>query len=239
QILELEKKIVKENKIAGKVKQANCSKRLQKQIETLESRLNNATVHFDTILTRNNKLREEVKTLRICKATLNNLYLKLQNKLDQQWRRMNTAVEQSTQAYEQRMEALARISAVNERHSKDTVQYNIELREQERILDQETKLKTFTLTKFTDRSELEEQAKKNRGIRWEKAPQRAKRSQGESFESREVAYKRLLELAKDGDIDRLLNDFIEKEEKNFACFSYATELNNEMEKMHQRIKDLQ
>lgn len=72
-----------------------------------------------------------------------------------------------------------------------------------------------------------------------KAAQRAKRSQGESFESREVAYKRLLELAEDGDIDRLLNGFIEKEEKNFACFSYATELNNEMEKMQQRIKDLQ
>uniref|UniRef100_A0A8C3KNY7 ODAD1 central coiled coil region domain-containing protein n=1 Tax=Calidris pygmaea TaxID=425635 RepID=A0A8C3KNY7_9CHAR len=236
QILELEKKIVRENEIAGKVKQANSSKQLQKQIETLESRLNNVTVRFDTILTRNNKLREEIETLRICKATLDNFYLKLHKKLDQQWTRMNTAVEQSTQAYEQRMEALARISAMNERHSKDTVQYNVELQERERVLDQETKLKAFTLTKFTDRSELEEQAKKKRDL---KAAQKAKRSQGESFESREVAYKRLLELAEDGDVDRLLNGFIEKEEKNFACFSYATELNNEMEKMQQRIKDLQ
>lgn len=64
-----------------------------------------------------------------------------------------------------RMEALARISAMNERHSKDTVQYNVELQEQERVLDQETKLKTFMLAKFTDRSELEEQAKKKKGIR--------------------------------------------------------------------------
>lgn len=54
-----------------------------------------------------------------------------------------------------------------------------------------------------------------------------------------MAYKRLLELAEDGDFDRLVNGFIEKEEKNFACFTYATELNNEMEKMQQRIKDLQ
>ncbi|KGL89432.1 Coiled-coil domain-containing protein 63, partial [Charadrius vociferus] len=236
QILELEKKIVRQNQIAVKVKQANSSKRLQKQIETLEMRLNNVTVHFDTILTRNNKLREEIENLRIQKAILDNFYLKLHKKLDQQKRRMNTAVEQSTQAYEQRTEALARISAMNERHSKDTVQYNVELQERERVLDQETKLKAFTLTKFTDRSELEEQAKKKKAL---KAAQRAKRSQGESFESREVAYKRLLELAEDGDIDRLLNGFIEKEEKNFACFSYATELNNEMEKMQQRIKDLQ
>lgn len=54
---------------------------------------------------------------------------------------------------------------MNERHSKDTVQYNVELQERERVLDQETKLKTFMLTKFTDRSELEEQAKKRKGIR--------------------------------------------------------------------------
>ncbi|NXN67559.1 CCD63 protein, partial [Himantopus himantopus] len=236
QILELEKKIVRQNQIAVKVKQANSSKRLQKQIETLEMRLNNVTVHYDTTRTRNNKLREEIENLRIQKAILDNFYLKLHKKLDQQKRRMNTAVEQSTQAYEQRMEALARISAMNERHSKDTVQYNVELQERERVLDQETKLKAFTLTKFTDRSELEEQAKKKKAL---KAAQRAKQSQGESFESREVAYKRLLELAENGDIDRMLNSFIEKEEKNFACFSYATELNNEMEKMQHRIKDLQ
>ncbi|KFQ91795.1 Coiled-coil domain-containing protein 63, partial [Nipponia nippon] len=236
QILEQEKKIVKQNRIAAKVKQANSSKQLQKQIETQEMHLYNATVHFDTTLTRNKKLREEIESLRIQKAILNNFYLKLRKKMDQQRRRMKTAVEQSAQASEQRLEALARISAMNERHSKDTVQCNVELQERERVLDQETKLKTFILAKFTDRSELEEQAKKKKAL---KAAQRAKRSQGESFESQEVAYKRLLELTEDGDIDRLLHGFIEKEEKNFACFSYATEMNTEMEKMQWRIKDLQ
>lgn len=54
-----------------------------------------------------------------------------------------------------------------------------------------------------------------------------------------MAYKRLLELAENGDIDQLVNGFTEKEGKNFAYFSYATELNNEMEKLQQRIKDLQ
>ena len=61
----------------------------------------------------------------------------------------------------------------------------------------------------------------------------------ESFESQEVAYRRLLELAEDGNFDRLVDNFIEKEGKNFASFIYITELNNEMEKMKQRIKDVQ
>ncbi|NWH26804.1 CCD63 protein, partial [Grus americana] len=236
EILELEKKIVRQNQIAAKVRQANSSKRLQKQIETLEMRLNNATVHFNAILTRNNKLREEIESLRIQKAVLDNSYLKLHKKLDQQRRRMNTAVKRSAQAYKQRVEVLARISAMKERHSKDIVQYNVELQERERVLHQEDKLKAFAIAKFTDRSELEEQAQKKKAL---KAAQQAKRSQGESFGSRVVAYKRLLELTEDGNIDRLLNGFIEKEEKNFACFNYITELNNEMEKMQWKIKDLQ
>ncbi|XP_047929740.2 coiled-coil domain-containing protein 63 isoform X3 [Anser cygnoides] len=236
QILELQKKIVRQNLIATKVKQANSSKWLQNQIQTLEMRLNNVTVRFDTILAANNKLREEIENLRIQKAILDNFYAKLRKHLDQQKSRMDAAVEQSTQAYEQRVEALARISAMNERHSKDTVQYNVEVQERERIRHQENKLKTFVLAKFTDRFELEEEAKKKEAL---KAARKAKRRQGESFESREVAYKRLLELAENGDIDQLANGFIEKEGKNFAYFSYATELNNETEKLQQRIKDLQ
>ncbi|NXE53476.1 CCD63 protein, partial [Casuarius casuarius] len=235
-IMETEKKIARQNLIAVKVKQANSSKWLQKQIQTLEMRLNHVTVHFDTILTTNTKLRGEIENLRIQKAILDNFYLNLHKKLDQQNRRMGTVIERSTQAYEQRAEALARTSAMKERHCKDTVQYNIELQERERILDQETKLKTFMLIKFMDRSELEEQAKKEEAL---KAVQRAKQRQGESFESREVAYRRLLELAENGDVDRLVKGFIEKEEKNFAYFSYASELNNEMERLQRKIKDLQ
>ncbi|XP_075625703.1 coiled-coil domain-containing protein 63 [Balearica regulorum gibbericeps] len=236
EILELEKKILRQNQIVAKVEQANSSKRLQKQIETLEMRLNNVTVHFDTILTRNSELREEIESLRIQKAALDNSYLKLRKKLDQQRRRMNTAIKRSAQAYKQRMEVLAKISAMKETHSKDIVQYNVELQERERVLHQENKLKAFAIAKFTDRSELEEQAKKKKAL---KAAQRAKQSQGESFGSRVVAYNRLLELTEDGNIDHLLNSFIEKEEKNFACFKYITELNNEMEKIQWKIKDLQ
>uniref|UniRef100_A0A8B9QFZ6 ODAD1 central coiled coil region domain-containing protein n=1 Tax=Apteryx owenii TaxID=8824 RepID=A0A8B9QFZ6_APTOW len=235
-IMEMEKKITRQNLIAAKVKHASSSKGLQKQIQTLEMRLNHVTVHFNTILSINTKLRGEIENLRIQKAILDNFYLNLHKKLDQQNRRMNIVTEQSTQAYEQRAEALARTSAMKERHCKDTVQYNIELQERERILDQETKLKTFMLIKFMDRSELKEQAKKEEAL---KAVQQAKRRQGESFESREVAYRRLLELAENGDIDRLVKEFIEKEERNFAYFSYATELNNEMERLQRKIRNLQ
>ncbi|TFK14008.1 solute carrier family 25 member 33 [Platysternon megacephalum] len=235
-VLEMEKKIKTQKLVVAKVKQVNDSKWLQKQIQMLENRLNHVTVHFDTILTTNATLREEIENLRCQKAIFDNFYSKLHKKLDQQKKTMDTAIEQSSQAYEQRVEALARISAMKERRCKDIAQYNVEFRELERVFDHETKLKAFMLIKLVDRSDFEEQAKREEAL---KASKRARKSKGESFESYEVAYMRLLKLSEDGDIGQLVADFIEKEEKNFAYFSYVTELNNEMERLQKKTQDIQ
>ncbi|NXW66171.1 CCD63 protein, partial [Eurystomus gularis] len=236
QILELEKKAVKQNQRAVKAKQASSSKDLQKQIETLETCLRNVTVHFHTNMTRNKKLQEEIEDLQMQKEIFGNLYFKLHKELDQLGCQMNTVMEQAMQAYEERMEDLARISDMKERNSKDIVKYNIELQERQCVLDQEARLKSLMCTKFTNRSELEEEAVKKRAL---KAAQKAKRSQVESFESHQVAYERLLEMAEDRHIDRLLNDLMKMKKKNFACFRYVTELNSELGKIDQRVKDLQ
>uniref|UniRef100_A0A8D0FEA7 ODAD1 central coiled coil region domain-containing protein n=1 Tax=Strix occidentalis caurina TaxID=311401 RepID=A0A8D0FEA7_STROC len=225
-IIELEKKVVRQNQVATKVKQANRSKQLQKWIEALEMHLNNVTVHFNTVLTRNNKLQEEIKNLQIQKAVLDNSYMKLHKKLDQQMRRMNAAIEQSAQARKQQYVALQTLCAMKEKHNKDTVHFNVEMQERKRVLAQKAQLKNFMLTKSRNRSELEEQ----------KPCVRLKQRQSVSHE---VAYRRLMELAEDGDIDRLVNGFIEREEKNFSCFSYATKLSSEMNKIQQKIEDLQ
>ncbi|XP_068269044.1 coiled-coil domain-containing protein 63 [Nyctibius grandis] len=231
QILELEKQILRQKQRTAKVKQANCSKRLKKQLETAEMRLNHATVCFDTIMTINNKLREEVEHIRMEKAVLDNLHFKLVKKVDRQRRRINTAAEQLEQAHEQRSEALARISRMKERHNEETEKYNIEMKTRGRILDQENSLKTFMFTKLASRSEWEEQAKLRKALKAQ-----AKRGQGES---QEVAYMLLLELAEDGDIDRLLNGFTEKERRNMAYATYSMELKEKVHKMERRIKDIQ
>uniref|UniRef100_A0A8C3SJ15 Coiled-coil domain containing 63 n=1 Tax=Chelydra serpentina TaxID=8475 RepID=A0A8C3SJ15_CHESE len=235
-VIEMEKKIKSQKLIVAKVKQANDSKWLQKQIQMLENRLNHITVRFDTILTTNATLREEIENLRFQKAIFDNFYAKLHKKLEQQKKTMDTAIEQSSQAYEQRVEALARISAMKERRCKDIAQYNVEFRELERVFDHETKLKAFMLIKLVDRSDFEEQAKREEAL---KSSKRARKSKGDSFESYEVAYMRLLKLSEDGDIGQLVADFIEKEEKNFAYFSYVTELNNEMERLQKKTEDIQ
>uniref|UniRef100_A0A2K5K5Q4 ODAD1 central coiled coil region domain-containing protein n=1 Tax=Colobus angolensis palliatus TaxID=336983 RepID=A0A2K5K5Q4_COLAP len=101
-IVQMEKKIANQKQIFTKMQEANNPQKLQKQIHILETRLNLVTVHFDKMLTTNAKLRKEIEDLRFEKAAYDNVYQQLQRCLLMQKKTMNLAIEQSSQAYEQR-----------------------------------------------------------------------------------------------------------------------------------------
>ncbi|XP_063127393.1 coiled-coil domain-containing protein 63 isoform X6 [Rattus norvegicus] len=235
-IVQMERKITNQRQIFLKTQEANNPRKLQKQIHILETRLNLVTVHFDTMLTSNAQLRKDIEDLLFEKAAYDHVYQQLQRRLQTQKKTMNVAIEQSTQAYEQRVEAMARMAAMKDRQQKDISQYNLEIRELERLYDHENKLKSFLLVKLNDRTEFEDQAKKQEAVKIKK---HGKKRKGESFESYEVAHLRLLKLAENGDLNQLTEDFLAKEEKNFARFTYVTELNNDMETMHKRTQRIQ
>ncbi|XP_045056835.2 coiled-coil domain-containing protein 63 [Desmodus rotundus] len=235
-IIQMEKKIINQKQIFAKIQEANSPRKLQKQIHVLETRLNLVTMQFDKVLTTNAHLRKEIEDLRYEKAAYDNVFQQLHRRLSMQKKTMNVAIEQSAQAYEQRLEATARMAAMKERQQKDISQYNLEIRELERIYAHETKLKSFLLAKLNDRMEFEEQAKKEEALT---AKKHRKKSKGESFESYEVAHLRLLKLSENGNLNQLIKDFLAKEEKNFARFTYVTELNNDMEMMHKKIEKIQ
>ncbi|XP_004483069.3 coiled-coil domain-containing protein 63 [Dasypus novemcinctus] len=234
-IVQMEKKIINQKQIFTKIQEANNPRKLQKQIHILETRLNLVTIHFDKMLTTNAKLRKEIEDLRFEKAAYDNVYQQLRRRLSLQKKTMNVAIEQSAQAYEQRLEAMARMAAMKDRQQKDISQYNLEIRELERLYAHETKLKSFLLIKLNDR-EYEEQANKEEDLKLKKHGKKSKR---ESFESYEVAHLRLLKLSKNGNLNQLIEDFLAKEEKNFARFTYVTELNNDMEMMHKKAERIQ
>ncbi|KAI6051772.1 coiled-coil domain-containing protein 63 isoform X1 [Marmota monax] len=235
-IVHMEKKISSQKQIFTKMQKANNPQKLQKQIHILESRLNRVTEHFDKMLTSNAKLRQEIENLRFEKATYDNIYQQLCQSLLSQKKTMNLAIEQSSQAYEQSMQAMARMAAMKDRQQKDISEYNLEIRELERLYDLEAKLKSFLHVKLKDRMELEEDAKKKEAL---KTKRQRKNSKGESFESYQVAHLRLMKLVEDGNLSQLIEDFLAKEEKNFARFTYIMELNNDMEMMNKKTQGIQ
>lgn len=54
-----------------------------------------------------------------------------------------------------------------------------------------------------------------------------------------MAHLRLLKLTESGNLNQLIEEFLAKEEKNFARFTYVTELNNDMEMMHKKTQKIQ
>ncbi|XP_006894781.1 PREDICTED: coiled-coil domain-containing protein 63 [Elephantulus edwardii] len=234
-IAQMEKKITAQKQVFSKMQKANNPQKLQKQVHTLETRLNLVTVQFDKMLTSNAQLREKIEDLRFEKAAYDHVYQQLRQRLLLQKKTMNVAVEQSAQAYEQRLEAMARMAVMKDRQQKDISQYNLEIRELERIYAHENKLKSFLLLKLNERSEFEEQVHREE----DRKTQKYGKNKGESFESYEVAHLRLLKLSGHGNLDQLIQEFVSKEEKNFARFTYITELNNDMEMMQKRTHSIQ
>ncbi|NXO11484.1 CCD63 protein, partial [Oriolus oriolus] len=237
QVLELEKKIVKQRDTTWRVLEAKSHKHLQKKIELLEMHLSHITVQYNTIMTRNNRLREETVSLQIRKAIYDNCYWKLEERLVKQNKLLNTAIEQATEDYEQWMEDLGRIMDIRDVRRREAIQYNIRVLERKCALHQETRLKNFFLAKCADLSNLKEQARQREGIRGEplEAAERAKQSQIESYE---VAYNHLLELS-GGNIDDFLDDFLERDRRFFILFGYAIRLNVRNEGLKQRIQEIQ
>ncbi|XP_072103638.1 coiled-coil domain-containing protein 63-like [Mobula birostris] len=173
---------------------------------------------------------------------------------------MKDIVEDSIQAYDQRMEAETRINAVKEKSAKDLLLYNTEIKELMRIIDHESKLKEFMLIKFRQFSKegrlfyptvlnaecgntiLEHRlsyavnAVSVSGscslvVRWSWCHKRA-----QSWR-RETAQKALAELSRDG-LYSLGNEFIAKEEKNYALFNFINEINIQLEHMQEKIQNI-
>ncbi|XP_061866030.1 coiled-coil domain-containing protein 63-like [Colius striatus] len=231
EILELEEKVAVQNQRAVKVRQATDMSRLEKQKETLEMQLNHDTVHFDTIVANNREMQENNEKLQAHKAILDNWYLKHQQQLQDQRRKMITAVMESTEAYRQRKETLARISVIEERHSKDAVLFKNELQERQRLREHRDKLRSFMSTKLADRSQLLQEADKRRAL---KARELAKRKRDV-----EAVYQHIQEIAKDGNIEEMLKDFRRNEKKSTALYNHAMKLVDENEKLKRLIKDVE
>ncbi|XP_072923048.1 coiled-coil domain-containing protein 63-like [Hemitrygon akajei] len=210
----------------GKVQQRR--RHLQKQIQTLESQLNLATMKFNSILAENCKLREEMNSLRANKDIYTKLYNKLSAKLQEQKKIMRDIVEDSIQAYDQRMEAETRINAVKEKSAKDFLLYNTEIKELMRIIDHETKLKEFMLIKFRQFSKEDQSPDKVS----------KKTAQEIEYEAYEEVFNQLKYLTGRDGLYNLGNEFIAKEEKNYALFNFINEINIQLEHMQEKIQNI-
>lgn len=233
EVEKLEKEIVNQNKQIKGLSGTEQAAAIEKQIRTLENRLEKASKDFNKMLTSNRHLREEIENLRIQRTMFDNFHKKLTKKLNDQKALMQSIIEQSSQAYDERDDAQAKIQALKEKNEKDLAQYNSEYRELMRIIDHDAKLKSFMNSKAHERNEAEEaQAAKRRAGETDKAEKTAR----EMIEAYERSFQKIGEITGEKDMYNLVKRFVETEEKNYALFTYINEMNGELKIVEDQVE---
>ncbi|XP_045172856.2 coiled-coil domain-containing protein 63-like [Mercenaria mercenaria] len=230
--------INEERKNLGSVTETTLEMSIEKRLHTTENRLDQAVIKFNEQLATNAQLREELDHLRKDKATFDAIHKKLTDELEETKLSINDSITIAAQAYEERDEAQNKMIALKERSDKDKLQQNVEMKELQRIIKHDDKLKEFMGIKVHDRADLreEEQAKKAKG---KDAGDKDAEMEKQSILKLEEAFNRVTAVTGEHDINKIVSDFIRKEDKNFALYNYVNELSDTVENIQEEIKCLQ
>ena len=113
---------------------------IQKQIRILENRVEKALIKFNESIAHNKKLRDEIDDLRRERVVFENVYRKMERDLQDKKRQMAEIIELSNQSYEQRDTFQMEIAAIEQANRKEQEEFEEQMVELGRMLDNELKL---------------------------------------------------------------------------------------------------
>ena len=131
---------------------AREKKDINQRIMLLENRLDGVMISFNATLAQNSNIRKEIDHLVGERAHFNEMIAKLQKKIATNKKTISDLMELAIQAYDQRDEAQSKIQAMKEKNEKDARNYAEEMKELQRTLDHDEKLKDFLFHKSNDRA---------------------------------------------------------------------------------------
>ncbi|KAI4889939.1 hypothetical protein NFI96_015099 [Prochilodus magdalenae] len=235
EILCLQKKLaeVRKVEISASNSHKSLARQTQKATRTLENKLDRALVRFNEQLTKNGQLREELETLRVEKVRFQQLHRRLDKELQEIRREVGDVISMSTAAYDARVEAQSKMTMMREKAVKDLAQYNAEVKELERIIAHERRLKEFMTTKCNERSGQEDTQDLNR--RQEMKEQLRTDSGEEALQTLEEVLQKIQKVTGEDDLEMLVTKFTQVEDKNFALFNYVNEQNTQAEALRDQI----
>ena len=250
EVQRLERQIAQQRKIAnqktssksGGGKSSSTSstlrdkKELGQRIVLLENRLDGVMTGFNATLAQNTEVRKEIDHLVQERSNFNDLIAKLQKKSVANKRIIADITEMAILAFDQRDESQSKITALQERNAKDAAAYTAELKELQRTLDHDEKLKDFLFHKSNDRAFAADYAAEQDR---EKDRKEAEAKDLEHTKKYKDAFERIKKVAPaDSNLDKIVADFIKVEDQNFALFNYVTEMNNQVEGLQESIVKL-
>ena len=211
-------------------------KELGQRIVLLENRLDGVMTSFNATLAQNTSVRKEIDHLVQERSNFNDLIAKLQKRSVTNKKIIADITEMAILAFDKRDESHSKITALQERNEKDAGTYAAELKELQRTLDHDEKLKDFLFHKSNDRAFAADFAAEQDKERDRKE---AEAKDMEHTKKYRDAFDRIKKVAQtDSTLDKIVADFIKVEDQNFALFNYVTEMNNQVEGLQESIVKL-
>uniref|UniRef100_A0A6I8PF94 ODAD1 central coiled coil region domain-containing protein n=2 Tax=Ornithorhynchus anatinus TaxID=9258 RepID=A0A6I8PF94_ORNAN len=211
----------------------------QRRVKILENQLNMACNHFNTQLGQNAELRKELRLLQVEWSWFQRLHNRLLKEHYHASQTIAAHIESSTSAFGAREEAQGKTSQLREKAEKEAMQRRGELRELQRLLDHEERLRLFLTFKSQERAldplALEARRRRER----EKAEGKRRDPRKALAKSYKKMLKELEELTGETDIRELVDKYLEVEERKFAQFNYVNEQNHELERLREEIQETQ
>ncbi|XP_074872123.1 outer dynein arm-docking complex subunit 1 [Carettochelys insculpta] len=231
-----------EKRLAGLAKQAGSAgvtqrhkAQSQRRVRSLENQLDKASARFSSQLTLNGALREELETLRMERRRFEHLHRRLERELQETRKAIGAVIDSSSSAFDARDEAQGKLGQLQEKAEKDLAQHAAEVKELQRVLDHDQRLRSFLAIKAQERTFTQEALEAKRKRELEVAEGKRRDPQELLLESYEAAVKQIQELTGEKDVDVLVEKFTAVEDQNFAQFNYVNEQNNELVRLGERI----
>ncbi|XP_069493459.1 outer dynein arm-docking complex subunit 1 [Ambystoma mexicanum] len=234
-----EKKLSEQRKaVGGSAGSLRRSAHTHKSIRVMENRLDRALTKFNSQLAKNSSMREELDIMRIEKTRFEQLHRKLEKELHETRKEIGAVIDDSSSAYDARDEAQTKMLQLKEKTEKDLAQHTAEIKELQRIIDHDRKLKEFMNTKTHERSISEEVLEARRRREKEESERKRRDPTEETVETYEAAFQQIRSITSEDNLDILVSKFIEVEDRNFALFNYVNEQNNETERLLDQIAEI-
>ena len=215
---------------AGKEK-----KDVGQKIMLLENRLDGVMINFNATLAQNTSIRKEIDHLVGERSQFNDMIARLQKKIAVNKKTISDLTELAIQAYDQRDEAQSKIQAMKERNEKDAKHYAEEMKELQRTLDHDEKLKDFLFHKSNDRAFASDFGEDDKA----KAKKLEELKEKENIKKYKEAFEKIKTIVGgEANLDKITSDFVRIEDANFALFNYVTEMNNQVETLQDSIAKL-
>nr|NP_001071888.1 DC2-related axonemal dynein intermediate chain 5 [Ciona intestinalis]BAE71136.1 DC2-related axonemal dynein intermediate chain 5 [Ciona intestinalis] len=229
EIQEWEKNVQEQRKkMGGADSTRSFAQTTQKRMSVLEGRLHRALSKFNIALTCNGALREQIETLRIEKGRFQIQFKKLDKSLKDLKREIGQVIEASTLAYDQRDDAHSKIFLLKEKAEKDLQLFNAEIKELQRVINHDKKVRDFMMAKATARGFDIISPRKEKDV---------KKEEGRMIiQSYEEAFAEIEQITGEVDVNEIVANFIKVEDCNFALFNYVNEQNNEVERLRDIIE---